>query len=123
MEKTAQDYFYAMPDGHMNAIQRPANPSTDRLLRKMIEHANKNGDCILNNGYGIFRPLPLDPVDAAEANIYFHKEMHRARSIQLKRLCMKQTYEGWVRDAIYANHCRATEQHERLHECVPDESI
>ena len=112
MERTAQDYFYAIPDGHKNAMKRPSNPSTDRILRKMIEQANCNGDCILNNGYGIFRPIPLDPVDALEVNAYFAKELHRARSIQHKRMCMKQAYEGWVKDAIYANHKRQTEQHE-----------
>ena len=59
----AMDYFSRISDGHGNAIQRPWNRVVDRCLRKMIERANNNGDCIINVGNGIYRPIPGDPVD------------------------------------------------------------
>ena len=111
----AMDYFARIPDGRKNAIQRPWNRVVDRCLRKMIEKANNNGDCIINVGNGIYRPIPGDPVDEKELNEYLNKEFHRARSIQLKRLCMKKTFEGWRDSAAYANHFRQARQSERLH--------
>ena len=115
----AKEYFDRIPDGHKNAIQRPWNRSVDRNLRSMIERANNNGDCIINVGEGIYRPVPGDPVDEKELNEYLNKELHRARSIQLKRLCMKKTFEGWKDSAAYANHSRQARQSERLHSNLP----
>lgn len=91
----AESYFIRIPDGHRNAIQRPANMNVDRIFRRMIEHANNNGDCIVNIGDGVFRPIPGDPVDEKAFHEYIGKELHRARAIQYKRLCMKQTFESW----------------------------
>lgn len=101
----ATDYFNRIPDGHRNAIQRPWNRSVDRVLRSMIERENNNGDCIINVGNGIYRPIPGDPVDEKELNEYLAKERHRARSIQIKRLSMKKTFEGWKYQALYAKYC------------------
>ena len=39
-----------IPYGHENAVQRPANPIEDRVLRAHIEKANRNNDCIINVG-------------------------------------------------------------------------
>lgn len=114
-KEQAIGYFSRIPDGHRNAIQRPWDRRVDRCLRGMIEKANKNGDCIINVGNGIYRPIPGDSVDEKELNEYLGKELHRARAIQLKRLCMKKTYEGWRDSAAYANHFRQTQQFERLH--------
>ena len=119
----AKEYFDRIPDGHKNAIQRPWNRSVDRSLRNMIEQANNNGDCIINVGEGIYRPIPGDPVDEKELNEYLNKELHRARSIQLKRLCMKKTFEGWKDSAAYAYHSRQARQSERLHNSLSDESL
>ena len=94
-KEQAKDYFNRISDGHRNAIKRPWDKVTDRSLRAMIEKANRNGDCIINVGDGIFRPIPGDPVDEAALNKYLAKELHRVRAVQLKRLCMKQTFEGW----------------------------
>ena len=66
----AMDYFVRIPDGHKNAIQRPWNRVVDRCLRGMIEKANNNGDCIINVGNGIYRPIPGDPVDEKELDEY-----------------------------------------------------
>ena len=103
----AKEYFERIPDGHRNAIQRPWNRIVDRSLRSMIEKANNNGDCIINVGNGIYRPIPGDPVDEKELNEYLGKELHRARSIQIKRLSMKQTFESWRDSANYAKHCES----------------
>lgn len=103
----AKEYFDRIPDGHRNAIQRPWNRIVDRSLRKMIEKANNNGDCIINVGNGIYRPIPGDPVDEKELNQYLGKELHRARSIQIKRLSMKQTFESWRDAANYSKHCES----------------
>lgn len=119
----AKEYFDRIPDGHRNAIQRPWNRIVDRSLRKMIERANNNGDCIINVGNGIYRPIPGDPVDEKELNEYLGKELHRARAIQIKRLSMKQTFEGWRNSAAYANHFRQARQSERLHNSLQNESI
>lgn len=115
----AMDYFSRISDGHKNAIQRPWNRVVDRFLRKMIEKANNNGDCIINVGNGIYRPIPGDPVDEKELDEYLAKELHRARAIHLKRLCMKKTFEGWRDSAAYANHFREARQSERLHSSLP----
>lgn len=104
----AEDYFNRIPDGHKNAMQRPPDTYTDRTLRRMIERANKDGDCIINTGDGIFRPIPGDTVDEAELNKYLNTELHRARTIQYKRLCMKQTFEGWRSVAVHTNYTRET---------------
>lgn len=103
----AKEYFDRIPDGHRNAIQRPWNRIVDRSLRSMIERANNNGDCIINVGNGIYRPIPGDPVDEKELNQYLGKELHRARSIQIKRLSMKQTFESWRDAANYSKHCES----------------
>ena len=108
----AKEYFDRIPDGHANAIQRPWNRSVDRVLRSMIERANNNGDCVINVGNGIYRPRPGDPVDEKELNEYLNKELHRARAIQLKRLCMKKTFEGWKDSAAYSYHSRQARQSE-----------
>lgn len=97
----AKSYFDRIPDGHRNAIQRPWNRVVDRSLRKMIERANNNGDCIINVGEGMYRPVPGDPVDEKELNEYLAKELHRARAIQLKRLSMKETFDSWRKAALY----------------------
>lgn len=93
----AKSYFNRIPDGHRNAMQRPWNKTEDRVLRKMIEVANNNGDCIINVGRGIYRPIPGDPVDEKELKEYLSKELSRARSVQIKRISMKQTFESWKR--------------------------
>jgi len=84
-----------IPYGHEHPLPRPSNPYRDRQLRKQIEEANKNGDCIINNGTGYFRPIPGDAVDEAELTAYLASELHRARSINAKRMSMKMTFEKW----------------------------
>lgn len=82
-----------IPYGHTEPLQRPANSYEDRVLRKSIEDANRNGDCIINVGGGYYRPIPGDLVDEKELNEYLAQELHRARAIQSKRLAMKLAFE------------------------------
>lgn len=69
----AEEYFAKIPDGHEKAMARPCNQTTDRRLREMIANANKNGDCIINVGNGIFRPVPGDQEDERQFAQYLRK--------------------------------------------------
>ena len=97
-----------IPYGHVNLLQRPSNTVEDRILRKQIEIANSKDDCIINVGNGYYRPVPGDPVDEKELDEYLSKELHRARVIQKKRLCMKMTFERWREIGILTDHSRET---------------
>lgn len=111
-KEQALEYFNRIPDGHRNAIQRPWNKYVDRSLRRMIEKANNNGDCIINIGEGIYRPIPGDTVDEAELNRYFNTEKKREKSINSKVAAMSKTFEGWRDSAIYADCKRKIRQFE-----------
>lgn len=82
-----------IPYGHREPLQRPADPIEDRALRRSIEFANNQGDCVINVGEGYYRPVPGDMVDEKELNEYLAKELHRARAILAKRLAMKNAFE------------------------------
>ena len=97
----ARDYFSRIPDGSRNAIKRPSNRTIDRSFRNMIERANQNGDCIINVGGGVFRPIPGCLEDEMAFKEYMAKELHRARAIQFKRLVMIKTFESWRRAAEF----------------------
>ena len=84
-----------IPYGHKKPMQRPANALEDRSLRRKIEVANNEGDCIINVGNGYYRPVPGDEIDEKELNEYLAQELHRARVIQKKRLAMKMAFERW----------------------------
>lgn len=99
-----------IPYGRANAIPRPANSAEDRILRRAIEDANNNGDCIINTGTGYFRPDPNNKVDAHEFDVYMAKELHRARAIQKKRLSMKMTFERWREYGVLTNYTGTTGQ-------------
>ena len=63
-----------IPYGHARPLLRPTKSYEDRALRKNIEDANRNGDCIINVGAGYYRPIPGDPVDEKELNEYLAQE-------------------------------------------------
>ena len=65
-----------IPYGHENPLQRPANPCEYRILRRNIEYANNNGDCVINVGEGYYRPVPGDAVDEKEKKL---QKMHVQR--------------------------------------------
>ena len=87
----AERLFDKIGTGAAYAIKRPKDPKVDREFRKLIEDANNSGeDCIINVGYGYFRPGEDDDVDA---EIYFAAEESRARRILRKRRRMMQVYD------------------------------
>lgn len=98
--------FNSIPDGHFNPLQRPSNKYTDRLLRNLIEEANRKGDCIINVGNGIYRPVLGDAIDEAEFHKYTNSELSRARKILHKRLCMIMAFTERKENEIFTNHTR-----------------
>ena len=92
-ESKAEQLFLRIPDGHENPLRRPSDSYTDRVLRRMVEDANNEGDCIINVGRGYYRPLPNDPVDVKEFHEYMNKEQHHIRSMQTKRFSMVLAFD------------------------------
>ena len=97
-----------IPYGHEHPMQRPVNSIEDRIIRKQIEKANTNGDCIINVGRGYYRPVPGDSVDEKELDEYLAKDLHRARAILFKRLNMKKTFERWREFGVLTNNTGTT---------------
>lgn len=89
----AQSYFDRIGDGHKHAVKRPFDQRADRILRRLIEKANHNGDCIISGFSGYYRPIPGDPVDNIEYKAYMAKEESRAKSLSEKLMFMKVAYE------------------------------
>ena len=86
----AEMLFGKIGTGAAYALKRPKG-KVDRLLRKMISEANKTGDCIINTGFGYFRP---GPDDEEELKQYLWAELHRAEAIEDKVQSMKEAYYG-----------------------------
>ena len=99
-KEDAQRLFNLIPYGHEEPLQRPSNSYTDRILRDMIETANKNGDCIINVGRGIYRPVPRNIVDDMEYKKYIDTELERAKSVLRKRTHMMRAYRRRAVDNI-----------------------
>ena len=90
-EKTqAEILFGKIGTGAYYAVTRPKDARVDRQLRRLIADANMNGDCIINDGSGYFRPGLDDDIAAEE---YFAKERHRAKKILAKVSRMEQAYD------------------------------
>ena len=87
----AEILFDKIGTGAAYAIRRPRDPKVDREFRRLIAEANASGeDCIINVGFGYFRP---GEDDDADAELYFAAEESRAREILRKRNRMKQVYD------------------------------
>lgn len=87
----AERLFDKIGTGAYYAVKRPKNTRVDRQLRRLIAEANMSGeDCIINAGYGYYRPGEDDDV---EAEIYFAAERSRAREILRKVSRMEQVYD------------------------------
>ena len=85
----AEILFDKIGEGIGHAVARPKNARTDRVLRRMISDANASGDCIINVGFGYYRPGDDDCVEFEE---YIAKERHRAKEILRKCRKMEQAY-------------------------------
>jgi len=64
-------------------VRRPKSPGVDRAFRQLIEHANRNGDCIIpsGNGKGYYRLNADNEIDEYAFHIYKSKELARSRAI------------------------------------------
>ena len=86
----AEILFDKIGTGAAYAVRRPRNAIVDRQFRRLIETANKTGDCIINDGSGYFRPGEED--DIAFEN-YIAAERSRARETLRKLSRMQQVYD------------------------------
>ena len=86
----AEILFDKIGTGIARAVKRPKG-KVDRELRKLISTANKTGDCIINMGFGYFRPGPDDEDDLRH---YLWSELHRAEVIEEKVQSMREAYYG-----------------------------
>ena len=85
----AQMLFDRIRTGRENALK--TDRRSDREFRRLVAKANKEGDCIINNGYGYFRP---GPDDAEEVDHYIWAELHRADEIRDKADAIRESYYG-----------------------------
>lgn len=111
IQKTAESYFVRIGDGHKNGIHRPdiKQPEMDRVdraLRRMINHENKNGDCIICGDTGYYRPIPSDPVDALEYKAYRKMDDSRAHDLIVKGHLMDMAFENRRKEGIHAVQIR-----------------
>ena len=86
----AERLFDKIGTGSAYALRRPKDARVDRQLRRLIADANMNGDCIINDGSGYFRPGE-DDEDAFED--YIMAERSRAREILRKTSRMQQVFD------------------------------
>lgn len=86
----AERLFDRIGEGVGHAVSRPKDPAVDRRLRQLVSEANSTGDCIINMGFGYYRPGDDDCVEFEE---YVAKERHRAREILRKVNRMQQVYD------------------------------
>ena len=87
----AEILFDKIGTGAAYAIRRPRDPKVDREFRRLIAEANARGeDCIINAGYGYYRPGEDDDF---EAEIYFASERSRAKEILRKVRRMEEVYD------------------------------
>lgn len=84
----ARRLFDRIKTGRKNALY-VENRNTS--FRALVTEANMNGDCIINNGEGYYRP---GPDDEDEVEYYLRREMHRAEIIEDKVQAMKEAYYG-----------------------------
>ena len=86
----AEILFDKIGTGASRALKRPKDPKVDRQLRRLISQANLSGDdCIINSGFGYYRP---GADEKADLEIYLRKEMHRIRELKLRALRMSLAY-------------------------------
>lgn len=89
----AKSIFDRIGDGHLNAVGRPDDDIIDRYLRRLIEHENHNGDCIIAGRTGYYRPIPGDSIDEAEYKLYLNSDRSRINKLTSKQTCMRMAFE------------------------------
>lgn len=86
----AEILFDKISTGAVRALKRPKDAKVDRQLRLLIADANMNGDCIINDGSGYFRPGEDDDIAFED---YIAQERSRARAILRKCSSMERTFD------------------------------
>lgn len=99
----AESYFNRITYGHRNAVKRPnkllvGHEKIDRELRKLIEKANHNGDCIINVGNGYYRPVKSDLIDDFEYKQYKKIGISVREKSELKEQSMDTAYNNWDKE-------------------------
>lgn len=99
----AESYFNRITYGHRNAVKRPNkllvdHEKIDRELRKLIEKANHNGDCIINVGNGYYRPVKSDLIDDFEYKQYKKIGISVREKSELKDRSMDTAYNNWDKE-------------------------
>lgn len=99
----AESYFNRITYGHRNAVKRPNkllvdHEKIDRELRKLIEKANHNGDCIINVGNGYYRPVKSDLIDDFEYKQYKKIGISVREKSELKEQSMDTAYNNWDKE-------------------------
>lgn len=78
----AMEAFNRIETGKHAAVSRPRDPRSDRVLRKMIEEAQSNGDIIINLGDGYYRPDFSKPDEVQEYRHYIAQKESRITAHQ-----------------------------------------
>lgn len=86
--KQAEFIFSLIGTGPEHAVRGPSGQA-NRVFRRLVAEANKNGDCIINTGGGYYRPGEEDEPDLRH---YLRSEMHRAQEILDKVAAMSVAY-------------------------------
>ena len=86
----AERLFDKIGTGAYYAVRRPKDAVVDRQLRRLIAEANKNDDCIINDGSGYFRP---GEEDEAAFEAYMNAEWHKINESRKKLKRMRETFE------------------------------
>lgn len=88
IKSEAEKLFDRIKTDRVHALKVP-NRNTD--FRELVAEANRNGDCIINNGEGYYRP---GPDDEKELDRYLFRELRRAKAINEKVDAMRESYYG-----------------------------
>lgn len=77
-------------------VKRPTDPLVDRAFRRLIENANRNGDCIIpsSSGDGYYRLDAEREIDEYAFRAYKAKELAKARAIIDKLDMMEKSFYG-----------------------------
>lgn len=107
VQELAESYFSRIGDGHENGVRRPDIKQldmdrVDRALRRMINHENKNGGCIICGDTGYYRPIPSDPIDALEYKAYREMDNSRVHDTIIRGNLMDMAYENRRKEGEHA---------------------
>ena len=94
------EILFEMIGKYNKPIKRPRDPSVDIAFRELIAAANKNGDCIINDGAGYYRPRRGNDIDEHCYEQYKAKELARAKDIIDKIKAMDEAFYGGTHELI-----------------------